>query len=108
MCAGRASADGLIPEDAAERFAQNLVRGLADVLGVNERMDDPDEREARPDHVADGRPAALGVPAKEALVGPADAPDAPLPFRDAHLRGQDLEDVGPACGVEDVVALEEA
>src|SRR5262249_37289928 len=67
--------DGGAFVDAAERRAEHLVPGTTVSPGDRERMNHRDHGETRAGgSVANRGPAAIGVPAEDAVVGKAEAP----------------------------------
>src|SRR5262249_15077486 len=80
--------------DAAERRAEHLVPGTTVGPVHHERMNHGDDREARAGGgVANRGPATIGVPAEDALVGEAQAPNGVRTHGEFHAPGRHLEDV---------------
>jgi hypothetical protein len=101
----RQRADGGALEDPAKRCAEHLISGKAISIVAHERMNEADNREARPGGVGDWCPATLSVPA----VDPAGEVQAAYGFRargKLHAARRHMEDIRSARGIEHVRPLE--
>jgi len=103
----RQRSEGGALEDSAKRCAEHLISGKAVSIVAHERMNEADNRKARPGSVGDWCPATLSIPAED----PAGEVQAAHGFGargKLHAARRHMEDIRSARSIEHVQPLEKA
>src|SRR3569832_1720318 len=102
--ARRRSTDGVFSLNGADRRPKHIICALRAL--IERRDDDTDKRNRWGQRIADGRVAAVRIPAIKAFWRQPQSLDAILPFHEGKRGRSDLDDVRAAVGVEQVGAAE--
>jgi hypothetical protein len=94
-------------EDSAKGRAKHLISGTAVSIKAHERVNEPDNREARTSSVADWGAAAISVPTED-LAGEMQAAHRIRARCKLNAARRQMEDICSACRIEHVRLFEEA